>query len=220
MAPPLLSEAAAAAACWVNSLSYETRQKQNKTQEGEKPPLNARMGVGGALEHLAFGQQVGGLASQPTWSWPVKWGCPRLTVGSRREEGKRSRNGSLGSLPSPGLTVRPGPWPSCVSLGTANHRPCIHLPAGRARPWHRSIFQKDTEHLACCPVPTPQPSPLQTLGTQPFPLTSAPTLTGKMGSSCRRLTGHLSAAIRQFAGLRPWPWSEQKQDRDAHSKGA
>lgn len=167
------------------------------------------------------------LPPNPRGSSPVKWGHPSLTLGNRREEAKRDRNGSLRQFALSPTDCQT--WPlafMCQPGGVTNHCLCIHSPAGRARPWHCSIFQKDTEHLAYSPVPTPQPSPLQTLGTQPFPLIHAPScvrrgaLTEKQGSSCRSSQGICQQPLCSLLCLRPHLWSEWEAGQGCHSKGS
>lgn len=52
------------------------------------------------MEHLGYREQMGGPASRPIFvSSPVKWECPSITLGNKREEAKRDRNGALSSSP-------------------------------------------------------------------------------------------------------------------------
>lgn len=151
----------------------------------------------------------------------MKWGRPSLTLANRREEAKRDRNGSLGQFALSSTDCQTCPLAFMCQPG--DYQP---LPLWRARPWHCSIFQKDTEHLACGPVPTPQPSPLQALETQPFPLIHAPAcvrrgaLTGKLGSSCRSSQGICQQPLGRWLGCDRVHGVSRKQSRDDHSKDA
>lgn len=169
------------------------------------------------------GLGASGIGTTDGWptsvSSPVKWGCPSLTLGNRREGTRRDRKGALSSLPPRRLPVSPGLWPSCVRLGiiSASESTCQRgepgpgtVPSfrGTLNTWHAAQSPHHSP-LSSNPRDPPLPPP------QCPSLSKEGTLTVKLGSSCRKLTGHLSAAIWQSARLGPHWWSEWKQSRDA-----
>lgn len=162
------------------------------------------LGLGGggtlALEHLGYGQQSDSLASQPTCVLTCEMGTSQSHPCKQEGRGQKGQKWITRAV-CPLFDCQTCPLAFMCQPG--DYQP---LPLWRARPWHYSTFQKDTEHLACGPVPTPQSSPLQTLGTQPFPLIHAPAcvrrgaLTGKLGSSCRSSQGICQQPLGHLLG--------------------